>query len=599
MSERFSAVLANPRGHWATIALAVLLALPCVSDRLVLDDFVLDLQSRASTGIDGLHSRPLDLFRFTDGDPVNNERLMNEGVLLPWWSHPELRVAFFRPLSSLTHWLDFTMLQGHPQWMGVHTLLWWVALLSGLAHVYHRFHGHTVFAGFALLLYAIDDVHGATLGWLSNRNAIIATVLALPALSTLHRARTQQWRPGYWIGPLCFALGLCAGETAVALFAYVLSYALFMDRGSLRERVLIVAPYVAVALVWRVAYQWMGYGAFGSDGYHDPGREPLAFLAAAAMHVPILLAAQFGPGAPPLADLWAWGPPELAPALVATAVVTLLICVALIWPVLKRDSLARFWLFGAVVSVLPSAASVPGERLLIFVGVGATPVIAATLQYWAGRFHTERRLWLWALTAALVVTHLVAAPIGLFLRAGSLDMVGSVIDATDASLGYAGSLHDEQVVIVNPPFDVMVSYLQAARQSRGQVRPKRVHWLATASSELTIERRDAHTLRVTPAHGFIRTVTERHYNSDPEQFEVGSAIALAGMTVTILGVRDGRPAMADFRFEDPLGAPGTRFFEWNGRQLVPFVAPATGQRTTLPADGFFPTLLRNALTMTP
>jgi len=600
MSERLRVLLAHPRGHWVTIAFALLLTIPCISDRLVLDDHVLALQTRDDPGIAGLRSRPFDLFTFTDGERANNLTLIDEGALLPWWSHPQLRVAFFRPLSSATHVFDFAFLADHPAWMYVHTLLWWAALLSGLAHVYHRFHGHTAFAGFALLLYAIDDVHGATLGWISNRNAVIATVLALPALSTLHRARTQKWKPGYVIGPACFALALCAGEAAVGLCAYLIAYVLVVDRAPWRERLLALSPYFGVLLTWRILYQVYGYGAFGSGAYHDPGREPLAFIGAAMVHVPILLGAQFGSGAPPIADLFAVGPPELAPTLIVAALVTLAIGVAVIWPVWRKDALSRFWLVGSAISVLPVAASVPGERLLIFVGVGAAPVVAATIQHWVAHAKQQRSLLTVSIALALLVTHLLIAPIGLFMRAGSTQLLGSLLDHADASLGYDAALADEHVAVVNAPFDMLASYLQVARQSRGQVRPKHFHWLATANSKLTIERTGARTLRITPEQGFARTITERHYNSEPERLAVGHQIALTGLQIAVIrSGADGRPAVVDFTFDRDFGAPGVRLMQWTGHALEPFVAPPVGGSVELPSGGFVPNMVRHALTMTP
>jgi hypothetical protein len=50
---------------------------------------------------------------------------------------------------------------------------------------------------------------------------------------------------------------------------------------------------------------------------------------------------------------------------------------------------------------------------------------------------------------------------------------------------------------------------------------------------------------------------------------------------------------------DPEHENGLRLMQWNGTVLEPFVAPAIGQSVELPADGLFPTLLRDALTMTP
>lgn len=599
MNERLRTLLAHPRGHWITVVFALLFTIPCIGQRLVLDDHVLALQMRDDPGIAGFRSRPLDLFTFTDGDPANNHALVDEGALLPWWSHPQLRVAFFRPLACATHVIDFALFADHPAWMYVHSLLWWAALLFGLAHIYHRFHGHTVFAGFALLLYAIDDVHGATLSWISNRNAVIATVLALPALGALHRARTQSWKPGYVIGPACFALALCAGETAIGLCAYLFAYAVVVDQGPWKQRLLAMAPYVALVIAWRVAYQAYGYGSFGSDAYHDPGREPLAFLHAAGINLPILLASMLGAGTP-FADLYAWGPPEMAFGIIVSCVIAIAIYVAILWPVWRTDRLARFWSLGSLVALLPSAASVPGERLLLFATVGAAPVFVSAFQYWWQQRVLQRTVVRTLVMFILIASHLFFAPIGLVLRSGALQNLGAIIDRTDDSLGHDAALVDDHLIVINPPYDVMVSYLQVARQARHEVRPAHFQWLAPASSKLRVTVTTESTLRIQPERGFVMSVTERHYNNEPERLVVGHTIALTGLHVTVVETTaDHRPAVVDFTFDRPLNARGLRLLQWDGRHLVPFVAPAVGGSVELPADGFFPTLLRDALTMTP
>ncbi len=600
MSERLRALLTHARGHWLTLSLSLLLTLPSLGHRLVLDDFVLRLQALDDPGIAGLASRPLDLFTFVRGNVAENHALMDEGALLPWWTHPELRISFFRPLTSLTHLIDFALFDDDALGMGVHTLLWWAALLFSIAHCYRRFHGPTVLGGLAIVLYAIDDVHGATLCWISNRNAILATLLAMLALSALHRARTLGWKPGYVVGPVCFALGLCAGETALALGGYLAAYVLIIDQRPWRERALMLLPYALIVIAWRIGYQAYGYGAFGSDAYHDPGREPLAFLEAATMNVPILLAGLLGAGAPPFADLYAWGPPELAGRIALNAAITVGIYAAILWPVWRDDRLARFWSLGALLAVLPSAASVPGERLLLFVSLGAAPVFASALLWWWQAFKDQRAWWRGLALFILATSHLLAAPIGLAVRSGALQTLGSVIDRADASIGHDAAIASDHVVVVNPPFDAMVSYLQVARQTHGRPRPKHFHWLATASSPLTITRTDDRTLRVRLAQGYVHSVTERHYNNAPEQLGVGDTVALTGLRATVVETTpDRRPALVDFRFDRPLEAAGLRLLQWNGRNFERFVPPPTHASLSLPADGFFQTLVRNALTMTP
>ena len=99
------------------------------------------------------------------------------------------------------------------------------------------------------------------------------------------------------------------------------------------------------------------------------------------------------------------------------------------------------------------------------------------------------------------------------------------------------------MIVLNAPVDLLVSYLQVAREARGVPRPAQFYWLATASSELRIERVDDRTLRVQPAKGFLLTAPERHYRADPRALQPGTEVALSQMTVRVTAqTADGRPA---------------------------------------------------------
>src|SRR5688500_18786446 len=96
--------LANRRAAaFAIIVLGALLASPSIFTKPVADDLLHQLSLRETPGISGLPPRDVDLFRFASGDPARTRAMMNEGVF-PWWTDLTVRLAFFRPLSGITHW---------------------------------------------------------------------------------------------------------------------------------------------------------------------------------------------------------------------------------------------------------------------------------------------------------------------------------------------------------------------------------------------------------------------------------------------------------------------------------------------------------------
>jgi hypothetical protein len=304
--------------------------------------------------------------------------------------------------------------------MHAHSLLWFAALLLVVAHVYVRFSPgpeQRVAAMLAFAIFALDDAHGMTVGWVANRNALISATLALPALAAHHRWLALGFRPGAWLGPLCFALGLCAGETAVAVLGYLAAYTLFLDRAPIARRVLHVLPYAVLLVLWRALFGLLELGSAGSGGYHDPGREPLAFALALVERLPVLLGSQL---ALPLADVWFWGAPELQRAVWVLCAAGALFVLGLGHALLSHDREARFWTAGMVLSSCAIAASVPGERLLLVPGVGGAALVARVILALlpaaaAGAGESPPAQWVRRVRRpalfALVALHLVLAPL--------------------------------------------------------------------------------------------------------------------------------------------------------------------------------------------
>jgi hypothetical protein len=590
--------LGHPRAHFAITALALVLLLPALGTGLVLDDYVLQLKARGDTGLAGLAAEPWSLFTFTTGDPARNRLLMDEGVLLPWWSDPAHRNAFFRPLSSLSHVLDFTLWPNHPWLMHAHSLLWYAALVLVAAHVYRTLAARSAAAwitGLAVLIYAIDDAHGPTVAWIANRNAILATWLALPAVSSLHRWRAEGFDAGAWLGPMCFALGLCAGETAISVLGYLVAYAICLDRGPWRARALALLPYVALLAAHRVVYAVLGLGSFGSSAYRDPLREPLQFVASLAYNLPVLLSAQLGAR---FADLAFWGDPDGRVPLWAASVLTLAALAWLAWPLLRRDAHARFWALGMGLAAIPVSASVPGERLLLCIGVGAAPLTAQLVRglFDRGESHVREGWLARLLVLGVALGHLVAPAVALPVRALAMGAAGAVGERIDQSVPRDARIADKTLIVVNAPYNAAVSYLQPMRVVAGAPRPARVHWLASASSELSVMRTASDTLRVTLAQGFLRRPEETHYRGDVTGLAVGTRVSLSDLDVEVVSVTsDGRPKAVDFRFTHALSSTRYVFMCYRNGRLEPWRPPALGGGERFPAQDFFEVVLSEVM----
>jgi hypothetical protein len=585
--NRIAAWLGARWAPWIVIAIGLVLAAPAVTADFTADDHLHRVISRDDPGIAGLRARPLDLFVFASGDAADMTKLRDAG-LFPWWVDPELKLSFWRPLSSATHALDHALWPDSSGAQLAHNLVWHALALVAAWLVFRRFVTNRWIAVLALALFAFDDARGPVVGWIANRNALVALVVAVPVLLAHDRWRRHAWAPGRYVAPLLFAVALGAGESALAILAYIAAHALWLDRDSLRQRVIAIAPYLVILVTWRVIYVLLGYGVAGSGIYLDPGADPVGFLGAAATRLPFLLLGQL---ALPWSDFASFysviGVVALMLAIALAALVAIAFACARL---LRRDASARFFATGMLLAAVPVASTFPADRLLTFTSIGAmgllAQLIAATVRQREligdGRV---RRVSITAIVLVMVLLHLVLAPPFLVLRSRSMVTVARVLDRAEASVPTDPT---RTVIVATTPSDALVGYIPITRQSRGVPCPRHLYWLATGTTPVTFERLDERTLRVAPDGGYLRyEVDQMTRSADARPFAVGDRIALTGLDIEIETITsDGRPRTVLARFATSADDPSLTWLRWEGKAYVAYRPPPVGSRETLPAIDF-------------
>ncbi|HTQ79883.1 MAG TPA: hypothetical protein VMM92_07800, partial [Thermoanaerobaculia bacterium] len=155
--------LREAAGFWLThrglplylALLGVFLTLPSLWIGWQLDDYPQRLVMLRAPEVE---VAPLSAFATLPGTPSSNARLRDRGIL-PWWSAPDLKLAFCRPLSAASLWLDYQLFPGSPALMHAESLLWFAALIAVLTLLYRRLLVPLWVAGLAALLYAVDSTH--------------------------------------------------------------------------------------------------------------------------------------------------------------------------------------------------------------------------------------------------------------------------------------------------------------------------------------------------------------------------------------------------------------------------------------------------------
>ena len=551
---------------------------------------------------------PFEAFGFLDGDEERTRSHISNGRI-PWWSHPNLKLSFFRPVSSVTHWIDFRVWPEHPWLMHLQSLLWFGAAVAAASVLYRRFIEPAWIAGLAGLLFAIDGSHGMPAVWLANRNASIGVFFGLLALIAHDRWRRNGSRIGAWLAPPALLLGLLGGEIALAAGGYLLGYALFIDTGSWRQRFTSLIPSATVGAVWWVAYRALGYGAGGSGVYIDPGASPGVFVQALVERAPVLL---FGQWALP-SGLYLMLSQSAAWVFWLVAVAVVIGVGVLLLPLLKRDRTARFFLLGMLLSLVPPSATFPDDRLLFFVGFGGIGLLA---QFMAGvRQPAEwvpssrlRRIPFQVAFWAFVVLHLVFAPLILATTTLNVKNFGMIIERAAESLPSDTEVTRQTVLIVNTPSVFLSVYGPLMQALEGRNVPFRTLVLGSGIYPTTVSRTGRNTLSIRPEGGFLappgsppprdedalapihpgyfHQMLDTLYR-DSTPFKVGDSVPYGGAIVEIAEVtNDRRPAEVAVVFEVDIEDESLRWLQWQRGVYVPFEPPQIGESAVLPAVVF-------------
>ena len=578
MSSRLLQLLAHPRLPWIAAAVAVVLTLPSLWTGLAVDDYIqratlLDLigddQARGTNPL-------LTLFSFLPADADARAWLHDHG-LLPWWSHPELRAAFLRPLSAATHVADYALWPDRVAVQHAHSLMWYGLAVLVIALVYRRVMEAGAAAGLAAMLFAMEDAHAMVAAWLANRNGLIALVFGGLAL-LLHVRWSQTRRRAEYVGAVALVVvGLLAAEATLGAVAYIVAWQLTLARGTLGQRVVQLLPYAVVIAVWRAVYSALGYGAYGSTLYVDPGRDPLGFVLAVLERAPVL---HFSMWSQVPMDPWMFLPREAQLTITAVGLVTAGLLGVLLWPLLRRSSEARFWALGMLGALVPVCASFPMDRLTLYAGVGAFALLALLVKQvgWleSGPSGPVRRWRRWA-TGGLLVLHAGLALVLLPARTQTIRIIGHESHRVSDQATTDPRLADQTLIFING-VDLLTIYLPMVRIAEGGVVPRRIALLSSQFTTNTVQRLDPHTLGIRPDGGFLSHAGDCLLRDRTAPFELGERIEMQVFEVEIIELTaDGRPAEALFHFDEPLESDAYRWVFFHDGPLEPFEVPLPGE----------------------
>jgi len=561
---------------------SVVLAVPALRSPLFADDAVhrAMLTGRVPAG---LHWGPLQLYEFIGGAGHSVPAMRDRGSL-PWFTADDLRLRFFRPLSSATLAAD-ERLFGPSTWPGrLHSLLWFLALLCIVSAIHRRCLSSTS-AGVATLVFALAGAHSVPISWMAARHVLVSSACALLAFWLHLRHRQDGRRAARWLSLVAVVAGLGAGEMALGTLALIAAYEWLGRRESLTRRAAAVAPAASIAALYVGGYVATGYGAHGSGGYI--GLESgIAGALVVARHFWILVG-ELVTGLP--SDSLTLASTTVQTVAAAGSAVSALVGVGLLrvcWrQVEESDRAAAAWMaVASALAVIPGSFGMLGGRVLALALAPASGVLAIVLVAGWRAVRTRglpplARTSVMVMAGALGLLHLAAAPAVRGAVAATLAEVAREQDRVAATAPACAGV----MIIVAADDPTIAMFVPAALSLRGRA-PQRLHILSMAAGDHRIERVTSRGFDVLVTNGLAggRTVWERLFRAAPVR--PGMRITTVDFEVTVIEAQAGAPVRTRFVFAEPLDSRNLCFVQWRGGQLVELRVPGPGERLDLPRE---------------
>jgi hypothetical protein len=598
--------------YWIVIVLlvAILLYVPFLFSGFFQDDYGFRIQFSSEVPEEAsraMRNRPWNLYGLS-WDLSTRFRMGQERGFLPWWASDQIKTNFFRPLSSLTLALDYSLWPDTPQLLHLHSLLWFLLLIVLAYQLYRSISGSAFVAGISVLLFAVDDVFAGPVGWISNRHAVVAMVSSVLCVWLYHQGVSKQRWP--YIAGACgaYVLALLASEMGLVTFAYLFAYLLILDHDRWLGRVQRILPFVVVTVLWRVVYTGLGYGATGSLLYIDPLLNPTNFITQALSRYPLLLFSAVGL---PVADMLLAFSPQALAVTAALSIVPLGLLALAIYPVLRAHRTSAFWAIGLLCAVVPLVSGIPGNRNLGLVSLGVMGLAGQLIADVAtakkpGSLTTLQAILLKMTTPLLLVLYLVVSPIVVISNPASTRTMAEE-QTQVADFGSDPRLVDQHLYVINPPGTMIYIPGLFERLFADEPFPASVNYLSSGFAPVHVERVDARTIVVKPEGGYTplpgpivddatgmlthihlenvyRALDQSTYNPR-NPMQAGQVIGLSEVTVEVTEMTDdGRIAQAAFTFARPLEEDRYVWLLWDEATLTyeRVQMPLVGEATVYP-----------------
>jgi len=201
--------------------------------------------------------------------------------LAPWWTDLDVRIHFWRPLPSMTHWLEYQAFGPSPIVAHLVSIAFYALSVFPVYRLPARYPPVRLPLVMGVAVYALDDAHALNIVWVANRNETIGGIFVLASLLAFLRYREEHAPKFALLSLLAYVGALLSKESGLVLPLFLLAHIVVFPEKPGQALTQRVRPFLgllfafgAVSLCFLYVYfVVLGHGA-NTVYYINPGKNP-------------------------------------------------------------------------------------------------------------------------------------------------------------------------------------------------------------------------------------------------------------------------------------------------------------------------------------
>ncbi|KPJ61732.1 MAG: hypothetical protein AMJ42_01060 [Deltaproteobacteria bacterium DG_8] len=493
------------------------------------------------------NQREMNMFNFITTQEEVREYI--EMTVIPWWTSPNWRVKYFRPVATFSHLIDYSLWGSNPIPYHINNVIWYAMLVVLLYLLYRSFCNHGAMAFCGALVFALEPCHYLTVRWPASRNDIIcATFLVASFICYLHFCKKRRILSSM-LFILSYLLALLTKELAflfpVLIFAYDwIRYKRFKEIVKYHWKVYL--PLIIINSIYFAFYHAYDYGSYwyGETSLRDYSLE---FLKATSLYLNSLFYGVIIAALSPDVFSRYWH-------IIIVLLLFLFYILYLIWEQRRHYpeiSLFILWIF----LLLPFIIVPPiNDRLLLIPSIGYAYLVALAI------FKLGRK----RLTLFFIAIGLLFPPIINTIQAHTYDEVlqsnfKRLYSALDEIVVRKTS--KDRLFFINFPrvglagenymyLELYLSLYYHYPQWKVPVYP-----LSAFDDKVSVNLLDDHHMKIShPARFYFKTNTEKLFSLD-HTFSQGETFLLPDVKITIDKIEEGKVKSLEVEFVESVDNP--------------------------------------------